>query len=246
MNGRVAAAAERGQAMAEFAVAVSVLVLLLLAMPVLGRYHELQVATLEGARQLAFQSSWRQAGMTRASTEAIRGELFINTGGADQPEAGTLKAQFAFGTTPGLAGRADRALLAPFAIASRLNSGFDLRDGALYHADLRVAVLQPPGLPEPFAAIPMELSGSYTLLGDAWSSVGPEQVARRSGGLLVTRAAQPLRPLMALGAAILSIVEPAFRQFCPGVVDPERVPADRLGTTANGDSGPVTRWATSC
>ena len=47
--------------MAEFAVAVAVLATLLLGMPIIGRYHELQVATIEGARQLAFRDSWRRA-----------------------------------------------------------------------------------------------------------------------------------------------------------------------------------------
>ena len=51
----------RGQALAEFAVSVGVLATLLLGMPVICRYHELQVATIEGARRLAFESSWRGA-----------------------------------------------------------------------------------------------------------------------------------------------------------------------------------------
>lgn len=235
-----------GQAMAEFAVAVTVLVMLLLGLPVIGRYHELKLATLEGARLLAFQDSWRQAGPARPDTAAMQAALFIPAASTDQPQAQQMKAALATGATPGGAGQAERALLAPFALAVRLRSGFDLHAGDLHRADLRVAVSRPPETPEPFREIPVELTASYALLGGDWASSGPGQVASRAGGLVITRAAQPLQPLMSLGSALLSIVEPAFRHFCPGLVDPEQVPADRLGAVMAANAGPVSGWVATC
>jgi hypothetical protein len=246
MNHAGSAKYSGGQAMAEFAVAVAVLVTLLLGMPVIGRYHELKVATLEGARLLAFQDSWRQAGQARPDTAAMQSALFIRAASADQPEAQQVEAAYTKGATPGRAGQAERALLAPFAPAVRLRSGFDLHGGDLHRADLRVAVSRPPAVPEPFRDIPVELSASYALLGGGWASSGPAQVASRAGGLVITHAAQSLQPLMSLGSGLLSIVEPAFRHFCPGLVDPEQIPADRLGAALDADAGPASRWVAAC
>jgi hypothetical protein len=63
---------------------------------------------------------------------------------------------------------------------------------------------------------------------------------------VLTRALRPLHALTALGTGLLSIVEPAFRELCPGQVDPERVPSDRLGVDVDDDSGDISRWTPSC
>ena len=232
--------------MAEFAVAVAVLATLLLGMPIISRYHELQVATIEGARLLAFESSWRRGADARPGGEALRIALFPAPASTDQPAAERIDANFAVGLTPGHAGQVTRALLTPFRLAAGLGSGFDIHDGAFHRADVAVAVSRPAELPEPFAGIPVTLSSTYLLLGDDWASSGPAQVARRAGGLVITRAARSMRALTALGTRLLSIVEPAFREFCPGIVDPERVPADRLSLSPDEDGRPPTRWVPTC
>jgi hypothetical protein len=233
-----------GQAMVEFAVAVTVLVLLLLGMPIIGRYHELQVATIEGARQMAFKESWRSGSGSRADTGAIRVALFPPPAGDGQPEAGEMAAQLDVRDAPGNAGRAARALLAPFLWMR--TSGFDLRDHALHSAELNVAVTNLGTMPQPFSDLPVTLSSRYVLLGDGWDSSGPAQVSGRAGGLLITDAVPVLRPLLSLGKNLLAIVEPAFRDFCPGIVDPEQVPADRLGPQATPDARPSREWAPQC
>jgi hypothetical protein len=228
--------------MAEFAIAVTVLVLLLLGMPVIARYHELQFATLEGARQLAFRDSWNLVGPPDANLGALRAALFPAAADAGQPEAGNMEARFDVGAAPGLAGHAASTWLAPFRLAA--GSSFDLRDNAFHGADLKVAVTDPPGLPEPFAGLALDLLGHYRLLGDGWASGGPDQVAHRSAGLLVARTAWVLRPLLSVGRELISLVEPAFQQFCPGMVDPEQVPADRLG--GKDVDGPRSAWRPAC
>jgi hypothetical protein len=236
----------RGQALAEFAVAAGVLAMLLLGMPVICRYHELQVATIEGARRQAFESSWQQAHGARAGSETIRHDLFAQTGDAGQVVAARIDASDRQDPAPGLAGQAVRVLLAPFRAVALVQSGFDLRTPLLYRGDLAVTLSRPTELPQPFDEIPIELREHYALLGDDWASSGPGQVAERAGGLVVTRSLRSLHALTALGTQLLSIIEPAFRDFCPGQVDPERVPSDRLGTGIDHDSGPVSRWSPSC
>ena len=234
----------RGQAMAEFAVAVAVLVTLLLGMPVISRYHQLQIATIEGARRLAFQSSWRSKEYPHPDAQALRASLFPPGASHDQPAATSIKAGYDVGAAPGRAGQVARVWLAPFRLVAA--SGFDLHDRALHRADVLVTVSKPAVLPDIFADAPTALAGHYVLLGDDWASFGPEQVARRAGGLLITHSILALRPLLSLGRSVLAAVEPAIDELCPGIVDPERLPADRLGAGPGGDDQPVTRWSPVC
>jgi hypothetical protein len=232
--------------MAEFAIAVAVLISLLLGMPVISRYHELKLATIEGARQLAFQSAWRQPGAVAPAAESIRAALFPPVASPDQPDAERVEVRFAADPAPGPAGQAEYSLLAPFQLTGRATAGFDLRDHTLHRAELSVTVSRPAELPQPFGELPVAFSSTYVLLGDDWASSGPEQVAGRAGGLLLTHSLRSLRSLTRLGTGLLSLIEPAFREFCPGLVNPELVPADRLATRGVGDSSPPTLWRARC
>ncbi len=236
----------RGQALAEFAISVGVLATLLLAMPVICRYHELQVASIEGARREAFESSWHEAGSVRMGIGSIRRDLFPPSGDAMQIAASRVNASDRQDPAPGLAGQAARALLAPFRVVAMAQPGFDLRAPQMYRGDLSVALSRPANLPEPFDGVPVELHEHYALLGDNWASAGPGQVADRAGGLVITRALRPLHALTKLGTRLLSLLEPAFRDFCPGQVDPERIPADRLGAGIDHDGGPTSGWSPAC
>jgi hypothetical protein len=225
---------------------VGVLVALLVGMPVICRYHELQVATIEGARRLAFESAWNEAESARVGIDRIRRDLFAQAGDSTQVVASRIDASERVDPAPGLAGQAARALLAPFRVGAIVQPGFDLRAPLMYRGDLVVALSRPAQLPEPFDEIPIELQEHFALLGDNWASAGPGQVAGRAGSLVITRALRPLHSLTALGTRLLSIVEPAFREFCPGQVDPERVPADRLGVGIDHDGGYNGGWVPSC
>ena len=236
----------RGQAMAEFAVSVVVLGTLLVGMPVICRYHELQAATIEGARRLAFEGSWHHADLARSGTESIRQELFPQAGDSGQINAARINGDDRQDAAPGPAGAAARVLLAPFRVAAVVQPGFDLQIPLMYRDNLTVALSRPAQLPEPFAEIPIELQEHYALVGGSWASSGPGQVADRAGGLVIARALRPLHALTALGTGLLAILEPAFRALCPGQVDPERVPADRLGAGFDHDSAPTSQWSPSC
>ena len=155
-----------------------------------------------------------------------------------------FRSGYAVGSAPGHAGQVARVWLAPFRLVAA--SGFDLHDRALHRADVVVSLSKPAVLPDIFADAPTALAGHYVLLGDDWASFGPEQVARRAGGLLITHSTLTLRPLLSLGRSLLAVVEPAIDELCPGIIDPERVPADRLGTGSGGGDQPVTRWSPVC
>jgi hypothetical protein len=139
-------------------------------------------------------------------------------------------------------------LLAPFALLRALGSGFDLRDDGLQRVRLDAQLSAPDGLPDPFNGVAVQLHSTYALLGENWASAGPGQVASRAGGLVPTTPGQSVRALTSLGTAVLSIIEPAMRQFCPGLVNPEIVPQDRLaeGAARGAATGPVTSWRPSC
>ncbi|MGH8254367.1 MAG: hypothetical protein ACRES2_10000, partial [Steroidobacteraceae bacterium] len=158
--------------MAEFAVAVGVLVTLLLCMPVLGRYHELQMASIQSARRAAFESSWRASSSGSVDLGRIRGALFPDVGDPAQITAERMSANIATGTEPGLAGSTTRVLLAPFRLARAINGGFDLREPVLYTASMAVAVSRPAQLPDPFAQTPIEFNERYVLPGGDWASSG--------------------------------------------------------------------------
>jgi hypothetical protein len=232
--------------MAEFAVAAGVLATLLLCMPVLCRYHELQVASIEAARRVAFEGSWRESGGGHVDVAPLRNALFPDTGDAAQVTAQRVQAGLDAGSESGLAGRSTRLLLAPFRLARVLNSGFDLHEPVMYTADMAVALSRPAQLPDPFSQTPIEFHERYALLSGDWASSGPSQVADRAGGLALTRAVPPVRTVVRWTARLLSVFEPALRELCLGQIDPEHVPADRLGQGVDPDAGSPTRWSPEC
>ncbi|MBS0388799.1 MAG: hypothetical protein JSR15_09990 [Proteobacteria bacterium] len=236
----------RGQAMVEFAVAAGTLALLLLCMPVLCRYHELQVASIEAARRVAFESSWRAGGAGGLDTASIRAALFPDVGDAAQVSVDRIQASADASAEPGAAGQSERALLLPFRVARLLSGGFDLQAPHLRAARLAVRLTRPEGLPDPFSQVPIEFNERYALVGNDWASGSPGQVADRAGGLVFSRAVPPVRALVQWSARLLSVFEPALRQLCLGQVDPERVPADRLGVGVDPDASPPTQWSPSC
>ena len=236
----------RGQAMAEFAVAVGVLATLLLCMPVLGRYHELQAASIQSARRAAFESFWRAGARGDIDVAAIRGALFPDIGDAAQVNAERVHANLTTAAETGVAGRTTRVLLAPFRLARAINGGFDLREPLQYTANFAVELSTPPQLPDPFAKTPIQFNERYVLAGGDWASAGPGQVQSRAGGLVPTSAVAPLRPLLKLTKTLLSVLEPSLRELCLGQVDPERVPDDRLGAGTDPDADAVTRWSPTC
>jgi hypothetical protein len=90
--------------------------------------------------------------------------------------------------------------------------------------------LAPRGnLPRPFRDLELKLHAPYALLSDAWHSADASHVRQRTAGLVpASRLAQAntiWRPLL----APLRLIEPSIVRLCPGLIEPERLPENRLG-----------------
>lgn len=235
----------RGQAMAEFAVACSVLALLLVGLPVIARYQQTQFQLIGTARLAATLRGWSPRAI--ADEEALRLSQFPANDDPRRPEVQRLQLQSSSDAAPGTAAAGVEALLAPLFAAGALGGAdFDLERGGYQRVSLRAGVraTEQASLPDPFDALDLELTEHHALLADAWNSSGPAQVAVRTGGLVPTAAFGSLRALLAPVRAAASVVEPALRQLCLGQIDPERVPDDRLGTVV--DDGPRSTWEAPC
>lgn len=240
----------RGQAITELLVVLLGLVPLWLALLAFAGLQDLAVTTQAAARYAAFDQALAPEGAGTAQVR-LRRYLFDATPGPvtsvaarpawsaypglwvdpatrmqwlDSPARVSLLVRSA--PLGGLAGTASNAALALTAPAAPLAPGhFDLTSRGPGSATVRteLGAVSLPFLPEPFA-----LSASVSVLGDSWAAADSPQTASRVGGLAplgvltpVTAVVRPLTPLLAL-------FEPRIREFCPGVVAPDIVPADRL------------------
>ena len=258
-RGRVAA---RGQAMAEFAVALGVLALLLTGLPVLQRYHQLQFAAVGAARESAWLASWRGTaappGQGALDLAQLQGRWLpegatapgASSGSRDdsQPVAGAVRVAVSRESLPGIAGQGAQALLLPLrplqALGAGGGPGADLRADGFIRASASLAVSTPGALPEPFGGLGFTLDEQHALAADGWGAAGPAHVVSRVQALVPSSLLDRVPGLVSVGTALLSLIEPQFRHLCPGFVNPEIVPADRLSRDA-GDV-PVTSWRATC
>jgi hypothetical protein len=251
-----------GQAMAEFAVALGVLALLLAGLPALQRYHQLQFAAVGAARESAWLASWRSAAAPAARPTLDLAQLqarWLPEGKGDsagqapgesgvQPVASDARLAVSRAGLPGAAGSAAQALLLPLQPLTALGIGgasaSGLRADGLIHANASLEVATPGTLPEPFGGLRLTLQEQYALAADGWGAAGPAQVASRVQALVPSSLVARVPGLVEVGTTLLSLLEPQFRHFCPGYVNPEIVPADRL--VRGSDGLPVTSWRSPC
>ena len=252
-----------GQATTEFVVSLGVLSTLLLGLPALQRYHQLQFAGIGAARELAWLGSADPvgdggSGGSGGNAAATQLDVFRaqwlpgGTGHFDQQlaDVASLEPVVARAGLPGLAGDATQALLLPFRPLQALGASVDLDANGLRSAQLRLHVQSPGSLPEPFNGLALDLAERHAVLANGWGAGGVAQAASRAGGLVPTQVLAPARPMLSVGTLLLSVLEPDFRKLCLGLVDPEVVPADRLangGTGGRDGSGTaVTPWVPPC
>lgn len=223
--------------MTEFALASALLVLMLLGLWTIGSYQELQRRAIVAARQGSFELAWLGG---RVSQDATRDRLasmhfgdpaLISATGRSrlaEPESMSLEAQS--GSAPGEGTAAMELLLAPFrSVGGFLGSGFDLRNEGFRSGSIIVSALPVSDLPLPFRDLELEFRQPFALLSDAWNASGPSHVAERAGGLVPSHILAGVADLWRGLSAPLGLVEPSLRQFCPGLIEPDRVPEDRLG-----------------
>ncbi len=240
----------RGQALSEMLVVLLGLIPMVLAILSLAGLQDLAATTQSAARYAAFDRALAPEGAATLAARMAR-HVFDAAPGpvrAAPPASGWAAypglwidpvtwapwldgpARVSLATRPmrldGLAGRASDAALALVSPAAPLAPGrFDLRAGGPVEATVRAAV---SGLSLPFLPQPLVLAARVSVLGDAWSADDGRQVAARVRGLAPLRVLSPVSALVQPLTAALVLFEPRLREFCPGAVAPEVLPADRL------------------
>jgi hypothetical protein len=136
-------------------------------------------------------------------------------------------------TLEGIAATADR-------LSSTTGGRFDVERRGHHDVDVRVRLA---ALADLAVAQPLTVRADAHVFGGDWSADGPATVARRATALAPATAVRRLQPILAPFEWALGILEPAFRELCLGRVDPELVPADRLGPVGSGDAG---TWVAPC
>jgi hypothetical protein len=261
----------RGQALVEFLVAAGVLVALLLGTVLVARLHDVRAHAIQAARYAAFAQALGGTPTTELESE-VRARFFGDpavamqaahrtAGHATRTDANPHWVDLSRAANPLIAGPGDVVLLASNAAprgaaANALRAATAAADGAaaitgrrldlerrgLRTADVRVT-LAPLPLPPASAPTTLVLSARSEVLGDDWGATGPAHVERRTGALVPSSPLRHLRPVFAPVAWALGTLEPSFRRLCLGHVDPEIVPADRLGPPGSGDAG---SWRARC
>jgi hypothetical protein len=227
----------RGQSMTEFAVAVAALGALLLGSVSVVGLQEVQRRGIIAAREAAFQAEWSRQ---REDTRAIRERISIahyNDPGLTNPTGtsrllGPDDVELSVQRTPapGRGASASELLFRPLRAAGGYMGGeFDLADEGFLTGMVSATLSGSRRMPEPFNQLRLQFDQPFALLGDDWSAAGPAHVQRRSSGLVPTHVLTPLASTWRPLAAPLSLFEPAIRNLCLGLVEPERVPEDRLG-----------------
>ncbi|MEY4761408.1 MAG: hypothetical protein RLZZ200_1264 [Pseudomonadota bacterium] len=241
---------QRGQAVVEFAVSAAVFALMLLGTVWIFRLHDIQRQAILSARAAAFTESWMHG---RESADAAQLRLrqvhFEQAGWLDptgnEPMPGSEQAvvlRLSQRSPPGTAPAAVDVAMAPLrAVGSFLGDGFELPMNRQATALVEVGIDPVKRLPEPLSSLGLRLTERYSVLGDTWAAGGPAEVVRRSAALVpasILRApGQWLAPLL----LPLSLFEPAVKRLCLGLIEPDRVPRDRLSPATGGPAQPGDR-----
>jgi hypothetical protein len=232
---------QEGQSMVEFGAAAAALSLLMLGTLAIAGYQEVDRRGVLAARQSAWQQEW-SAGQAQAAAVAreLHQQLMSDPGVLDPHGRRLLVPEDALGfassrrALSGVSGAAATGMLAPLRVAGNLlGSGFDIDERGLILGEVGAHIAPVPSMPAPFDSLELDLRNAFALLGDAWQAGGVAHVRQRVSGLvpgsLLQQQSWIWRPLL----LPLSILEPSLRQLCLGVIEPERIPEDRLsaGTT---------------
>jgi hypothetical protein len=249
--------AEHGQAMVETLAALLFIAPLGLAVLYLGRWHDIQHATVSAARYGALAAVSSPGSSTSRDIEASAARRFFSTapdrfrsspGGASgalaagrpawrtpdghadliDPE-GQPTVQLRRVAQPTAVARTEALAFGMIAPAAVLGVGtFDLRRSAAVRAEAIVPLRAITSAGARLLPEGARLQEHLELLVDAWGAQDSRQVAGRIGAFVpATRLGDAVALLAPLRWAI-TLFEPSFARFCPGRIEPDIVPADRL------------------
>ncbi len=249
--------AARGQALVETLAALLFLAPLGLAVHYLGRWHDIQNATVSAARYAALasvasagssasrdiehsaerrifstapdrfrSSAGNEGGAIAAGRPAWRtpdGDAdLIDPDGRPTVQLRRVEQPTAVARTEGLA----FGLVAPAALLG--TGAFDLQRSAAVRAEAIVPLRAITSAGARLLPAGVRLQEHLEVLVDAWGARDSRQVAGRVGAFVpATRIGEAVALLVPLRWAI-TLFEPSFARFCPGRIEPDIVPADRL------------------
>lgn len=227
---------QRGQSMAEFAAGAAVLSLLLLGATAICGYQEVDRRAVLASRQVAWQAAWSPGEDATARARAIHEGLFAEAGLRDPSGRQLLVREQDVAVSGGsrspggLAGAATAVLLQPLRVASGfLGGGFDLSERGMNHGMVTARIAPLHAMPAPFDSLDLELQVPYALLADAWHAGGVQHARSRAAGLVPSARLAALNAIWQPLSVPLEILEPSLGQLCFGLVEPDRIPEDRLG-----------------
>lgn len=225
-----------GQSMVEFAAGASLLSLLLLGTLAISGYQEVDRRGVTAVREAVWRQGWQQGGDLQGMNEDLHRSLFSDSAVRDPSGAqllvaeGDLQLQTGRQQPDGVAGLAERAMRAPLlGVDGFLGGAFDLRDQGLRRTSARTRVAPLRAMPAPFDTLDLQLTASFALLDDAWHAAGVAHVRQRAGGLVPTDRLRAFNAIWQPLSIPLRLVEPSLGQLCLGLIEPDRIPEDRLG-----------------
>jgi hypothetical protein len=227
---------QAGQSMTEFAVGMAAMALMLLGSVTIAAYQETQRRAAIAARQASFEGAWLgrrhdSAAVARRAAELhLQDASLVDAFGERYIDPADISAVASTGPAPGRAQTAARAMVEPLRVAGGfLGRDFDLRTDGLLTGTIDVAIQPNPALPQPFSGMSVELQQPFALMTDAWNASAASHVRSRTAGLVPTSTLSGLQALWRPLLAPLSLVEPSLSRLCLGIIEPDRVPEDRLG-----------------
>lgn len=228
---------QRGQSMVEFAAGASLLTLVALGTLAIGGLQEVDRRTVLAARQTAWQQHWSPGGFDTANqARSLHAAQFSDVQVQDPAGAALLVKEEQLALAPagasvgGVAGTSTELMLAPLRVVEGFLGGdFDLREKGYAQGIVQARVESLTSLPAPFDQMQLTLQSGYALLTDGWHAGGIRHVASRASGLVPTDSLRALDAIWRPLSVAIGIVEPSIRRLCFGLIEPDRIPEDRLG-----------------
>ena len=238
---------QSGQSLTEFLVALVVLVPLLLMVPMLGKYIDINQTTLQASRYVAWEKTVDTGKSDATLAAEVRrrfyGNLVMPIKTGDVATDGVPGDQNAF-----LLDHHGNQLLASFndvsvstsqstptglatALQDMGNAMFNLPTNTLYTGTVGVNIANVANL-APLDAINLSMTQFNVILADAWDAGTPaNEVSRVSYSPIVLPptlfGSGPIGTLLTPMKTVLSVFEPAYNNLDFGYVAPDIVPADR-------------------
>nr|WP_295775630.1 hypothetical protein [Rhodoferax sp.] len=238
---------QKGQSTVEFVVLAVVMVPLLLIIPLIGKYMDIAQTTAVASRYVAFEGAVRHSSSNGGwktdgeLAQEVRRRFFSSS---DAPiKTNDTAGDFNAHRNPLWFDHRGMPLLPVFGSNVKVSTvkdstsqpfgtvyagSFGLSSDNLYTGNVNVTVADIAGL-KPFDALGLSITRKTALLADPWAASGPGSVSSKIKGATAAFPYAALKLAAAPLSPFISLLEPNSNPPDVGVVDPDKVPADRLG-----------------